>query len=336
MAAPVRSNTASSPFAALLPAVLTACLVAAPLAVGIGTGHHAAGAVGTLGAYLWTVGHQMNPRPIGFRVAAVTALIFGVAGATGALSGQHLWLLVVLVVVWATFQAVADTAGTLLRMPVAMSALCFLLSAMEGGAGFRGALWRGLLVLGGASWMALTELLRHPPWRVPSAGSRDVAIRALVAAWPRSRRFAALLSGPTALSAAVAGLFEISHGAWMATTVLRVLRPEQSATVARSGRRVGGTAAGALLASVLLGVVPYALTAVFVLVACLTAMQLVGPKRYGIYTFFLTLLALELASVGQAASWRLALIRVALTLAGAAVAVASGYLFDVSNRRRTP
>jgi hypothetical protein len=67
---------------------------------------------------------------------------------------------------------------------------------------------------------------------------------------------------------------------------------------------------------------------VIALVVCLSAMQLVGPARYGFYTFFLTLIALELGSVGQAASWHLAVIRVALTLAGAALAVTSGFLYD--------
>ena len=334
MAVPVRSNPPAVPWAAVPPALLTACLVAAPLAAGIASGHGAAGTSAALGAYLWTVGHLMNPRPIGVRVAAVTSLVFGVAGATGALAGRHLWLLVVLVVVWATFQAVADTAGTILRAPVAMAALCFLLSAMYGGTGAGGALWRGLLVLGGASWIALTELVRHPPWRSPEPGSPDLGLAELREAWPRARRFAVLLALPTAFSAAVAGVFEISHGAWMATTVLRVLRPEASATVARSGRRIGGTAAGALLAAVLLGTEPHALTAVIVLVTCLSAMQLVGPKRYGIFTFFLTLLALELGSVSQTTGWHVALIRVGLTLAGAAVAVASGFLFDLGNQRR--
>jgi hypothetical protein len=61
-------------------------------------------------------------------------------------------------------------------------------------------------------------------------------------------------------------------------------------------------------------------------------MQLVGPAHYGFYTFFLTLLALELVSVSQAASWHLALVRVVLTLAGAAVAVASGFLYDRASR----
>jgi uncharacterized membrane protein YccC len=142
-----------------------------------------------------------------------------------------------------------------------------------------------------------------------------------------------LLAVPTALAATVAGLFEISHGAWIATTVLRVLRPDASATLVRSGRRIGGTAAGALVAAVLLGTARHELTVVIVLVICVSAMQLVGPGRYGIYTFFLTLVALELGSVAQAASWHVAVIRVGLTLAGAAVAVTSGYLYDRWARR---
>jgi hypothetical protein len=312
--------------------VATACVVAGPLAAGIGTGHDAAGAAATLGAYLWTVGHLTLARPIGIRVSAVTVVLLGVAGVTGALAGGHLWLLVVLTVIWATGQAVAETAATALRTPVAMSALCFLLSAVGGGASPLGALWRGLLVLGGAAWAALWELALNPPWRSPGEGSRNAGVAQLWAARVRSRGFALLLSVPAALSAGIAGLLEISHGAWMATTVLRVMRPEASVTLARSGRRIVGTSAGALIAAVLFGTARHELTAVIVVVVCLSAMQLVGPARYGYYTFFLTLLALELVSVGHAASWHLALVRVALTLAGVAVALVSGFLYDRASR----
>jgi hypothetical protein len=314
--------------------VVTACLVAGPLAAGIGVGHAAAGAAATLGAYLWTVGHLTVGRPIGIRVAAVNTVLLGVAGLTGALAGGRLWLLVVLTVVWATSQAVAEIAATALRMPVAMSALCFLLSAIGREVSPGAALWRGLLVMGGAAWAAAWELARNQPWRSPGEGSPNIGLAELWAARDRARGFALLLSVPTAFSAGIAGLSGVPHGAWMATTVLRVMRPEASATLTRSGRRIFGTSAGALIAAVLLGTERHDLTAVIVLVICVSAMQLVGPAHYGFYTFFLTLLALELVSVDQAASWRLALIRVGLTLAGAAVAVASGFLYDRASRRR--
>jgi hypothetical protein len=307
---------------------VTGCLVAGPLAAGIGVGHDAAGATATLGAYLWTVGHLTVGRPIGIRVSAVAAVLLAVAGVTGALAGGRLWLLVVLTVVWATCQAVAEIAATSLRVPVAMSALCFLLSAIAGATSPLAALGRGLLVLGGAAWAALWELARKPPWRSPGEGSRNIGLAELWDARVRSRRFALLLSVPTALSACIVGLAGISDGAWMATTVLRVMRPEASATLARSGRRIVGTSAGALIAAVLLGTEPHEATAVIVVVVCMSAMQLIGPAHYGIYTFFLTLLALELVSVGRTASWHLALLRIVLTLAGAAVAVASGFLYD--------
>ncbi|HEX3839861.1 MAG TPA: FUSC family protein [Acidimicrobiales bacterium] len=331
-----RSGRPALPLKAVPPAVVTACLVAAPLGVGIGTGHDLAGASAALGAYLWTVGHLALRRPIGIRVATGTALLFGVAGATGALAGRHLWFLAVMAVAWATFQAVADTAAGPLRVPVAMAALCFLLSAIGGGTGLGGALWRGVLVLGGASWMVVCEMVRHLPEPSSADGTRNFGITELRAAWPRSRAFALLLSIPTALSAGVAGAFAISHGAWTATTVLRVLRPEEATTLARSGRRIVGTAAGALVAALLLAVEPHSLTAVVVLVASVSAMQLIGPKRYGFYTFFLTLLALELGSVGEVASWHLALVRVILTLIGAAVAVSSGFVYDRITRHRRP
>ena len=64
------------------------------------------------------------------------------------------------------------------------------------------------------------------------------------------------------------------------------------------------------------------------MILALTAMHPAGPKRYGIYTFFLTLIALQLSSVGSTPHLRIALIRVVLTLAGTVVAVASGLIYD--------
>jgi hypothetical protein len=87
---------------------VTACLVAVPLAVGFATGHSEAGGIGTLGAYLWTISHITDKRPIGLPISVVTILLLGLAGATGALGGRYLWFLVLMVVLWATAQAVTD------------------------------------------------------------------------------------------------------------------------------------------------------------------------------------------------------------------------------------
>jgi hypothetical protein len=233
-------------------------------------------------------------------------------------------------------RAAAHVAAGALRMPVAMAALGMLLSAIAGGTSPYGALWRGVLFLAGAAWVALCEIVRHPPWRSPDGGTRDLAFGKLDRAWKESRGFALLLAVPTTLAAGAAGTFEISHGAWMATTVLRVLRPDRAETIARSWKRLIGTCAGALLAALLLATVPRPQAAVVVLILALTAMQLVGPMRYGIYTFFLTLIALQLTSVDRTPDLGIALIRVILTLIGTVVAVASGLIYDrVTQHRRS-
>ncbi|HXA32615.1 MAG TPA: FUSC family protein [Acidimicrobiales bacterium] len=316
------------PWPRIASAALTAGLVAVPLALGFATGHSVAGGIGALGAYLWTASHITDKRPIGLPIAVVTILLLGAAGVTGALGGRYLWFLVVMVVVWATMQAVTDVAGGPLRVPVALSALCMLLSAIGGGHTLTGALWQGLLTLGGAAWITGTELVRHPPWRSPGPEVTSLGLKSLVPAWPRARGFALLLVVPTALVAGIAGAFQISHGAWTATTVLRVLRPDTATTVIRSKQRAAGTVAGAILAAVLLAAAPTAVTALVVLVVAVTAMQLVGPRRYGVYTFFLTLIALQLGSIGHQRDWGIALIRAGLTVVGTAIAVISGVVYD--------
>ena len=81
-------------------------------------------------------------------------------------------------------------------------------------------------------------------------------------------------------------------------------------------------------AAVLLAAAPAAVTAVVVVVVAVTAMQLVGPRRYALYTFFLTLIALQISSIGHPRDWGIALIRAVLTLVGSAVAVISSLIYD--------
>jgi hypothetical protein len=323
-----RFDLGDVPWLRVASTVLSAGLVAGPLALGFATGHAAAGGIGALGAYLWTASHITDKRPVGLPIGVATTVLLGLAGVTGALAGGHLWLLVVMVVLWAGFQAVADVAGGALRMPVAMAALCMLLSAIGGGTTPTGALWHGLLTLGGAAWITGTEIVRHPPWRSPGPIMSDFGFKALRGAWPAARGYALLLAIPTALVAAVTGAFQVSHGAWTATTVLRVLRPDHATTITRSWQRATGTAGGALIAALLLSAAPTSVTTVIVLVVAVTAMQLIGPRRYAVYSFFLTVIALELGAIGHRPDFGVAVIRVVLTLVGTVVAVISGLIFE--------
>jgi hypothetical protein len=285
---------------AVASALLTSVTVAAPLAIAAAMGDPVTGGALTLGAYLWTISHMSSLRPLGLQVAAFTTVALGLAAGVGFAAGGSLWLLVVMCGAWAVFQAVGEVAGGPLRMTAAMSALCVLLSSMEGRDSVPDALKFGILVAAGAAWAALVDLVRHPPFGSGEGGTRTLALDRLTGAWPKARAYSALLAGTAMVAAATAGAIRISHGAWMAAAALRVLRPESSATLPRARQRVLGTAGGAAVAAGLLAAPSRDLVVVVVVVVAVAAMQLIGQRRYGPYTFCLTLVALALNSAGQA------------------------------------
>jgi hypothetical protein len=304
-------------------ALFTSVTVAAPLAIAAAMGDLAVGTALTLGAYLWTVSHMSSPRPLGLQVAAVTTVALGLAAGVGFAAGGILWLLIVMCGVWAVFQAVGEIAGGPLRMTAAMSALCVLLSSLGGHASAPDALRFGVTVAAGAAWEAIVDLIRHPPFGSGTDGTRTLALDRLTDAWPKARAYSALLAGTTMVAAATAGSIRISHGAWMAAAALRVLRPKSTATLPRARERVLGTAGGAAVAAGLLAASSHDLVVVVVVVVAVAAMQLIGPHRYGPFTFCLTLVALALNSAGPTMGLDLAGIRLILTVAGTGLAIAS-------------
>ena len=320
------------PWRAVASALLTSVTVAAPLAIAAAMGDPVAGGALTLGAYLWTISHMSNPRPLGPQVAAFTTVALGLAAGAGFAAGGSLWLLVVMCGAWAVFQAVGEVAGGPLRMTAAMSTLCVLLSSMEGRASAPNALKFGILVAAGAAWEALVDLIRHPPFGSRAGGTRALALGRLTGAWPKSRAYSALLAGTTMVAAATAGAIRISHGAWMAAAALRVLRPESTATLPRARQRVLGTAGGAAVAAGLLAAPTHDPVAVVVVVVAVAAMQLIGPRRYGPWTFCLTLVALALNSAGHPGDLDLGGIRLILTVAGTGLAVASILAYEKGTR----
>jgi hypothetical protein len=317
---------------AVVHALAGALVVATPLGIAAAADHGRLGAALTLGAYLWTLSHMTTARPLSVRLALLTSVVLGVAGGLGFGCGGVLWLLVVMCGAWATFQATGEIAGGPLRMTAGMSALCLLLCSIGGRANLDDAVRQGLTVAGGAAWTAALDQLRHLP-RGRSQDPTGLDLHRLRAAWPQARSYAALLAGTSMPAAGVAGAISVSHGAWLAAAILRVLRPGSEVTIPRSRSRLLGTAAGASAAAGLLVIPPHAIIAVAVVVLAVTAMALIGPKRYGPWTFCLTLVALVLIPVEQTPDARLALTRVILTAIGVLIATVAALLYELASAR---
>ena len=100
------------------------------------------------------------------------------------------------------------------------------------------------------------------------------------------------------------------------------MKPTQAQTLLRLKQRFTGTIAGAVFAAGLFCWPLPALLHAGTLGVMLTLMQLVGAKRYAIWTFCLTVIALDLKSVlPQQIGWRLGEERILLTIGGLALAI---------------
>ena len=120
----------------------------------------------------------------------------------------------------------------------------------------------------------------------------------------------------------------VPHGGWVPLTSWRVLRPSYAVTITRAHQRVGGTIAGGLLAATALLVVHQSAWQVAVLGGAAFICFALRPINYGFYVVFATVVVLMLTGIGHPTGVLVAVVRVAATLVGAALAVLGArYLF---------
>ena len=139
-----------------------------------------------------------------------------------------------------------------------------------------------------------------------------------------------------ALDVALILILHIDHGYWLLLTSLIVLQPHVSGTLRRGLERVGGTIGGGILAA-LLAVVLHSQIVIAAVLFPLSLLALaVLPVSYAAFAFFLTP-AFVLAWLPYSGDWKLALIRVFNSFAGAVIAIlAMVFLFPIYERDPAP
>ncbi|WP_164738467.1 FUSC family protein [Aquabacter cavernae] len=274
----------------------------------------------SFGAYLLCVCFPVLSQVDAWPKLIATSVLFGLSATIGAVCGTNLVALLPVAVLFALWQARTELVPGSLRVAVALATLVMLLSTSPlpgmlnpwtyGLALGAGALWQSLLVgalqpVGDTGRLTLWDDLTRP-WRHMR----------------RAERFDGVMMGLGAVGAVICSLIPMSHSGWLLTTALRVMKPSRAETMRRMGQRAFGTLGGALVAMVLLSVdVPLSLHAAL-LGVILWGMLLVGAKRYGIYTFCLTIVALNFNVGSPDMSFEVGLHRVLFSLAGIALGLA--------------
>ncbi|MEU6221520.1 FUSC family protein [Streptomyces sp. NPDC047022] len=133
------------------------------------------------------------------------------------------------------------------------------------------------------------------------------------------------------LGVATAWVLPVPHAVWLATSALRVAKPDTAARHGRARDRVVGTIGGGTIAALLLTPPLTVAERATVVAVTICAMQLAGAAHYGWWTLCLTVVALSFDMQHGANDWRLAGVRMGLTVAGAALALV---VCGLGDRRR--
>jgi uncharacterized membrane protein YccC len=162
-------------------------------------------------------------------------------------------------------------------------------------------------------------------------------MRAQLSAKSAIFRHALRVAAAVAVATAVAIGLALPHGIWLPMTTLVVLQPEFGGTLSRALQRTAGTMAGAVIAGLLLATLHGSFALNLILTALLFVAFFVQRRRYGLGVTFLTPLIVLLLATSVGNPWLDTLDRIVDTAAGAALALAAGYvLWPQWERQRLP
>ena len=133
-------------------------------------------------------------------------------------------------------------------------------------------------------------------------------------------RHALRLAAVVAIDELVSHYIHITHGYWLAMTSIIVLQPYTGETVRRSGERVLGTVAGAILAALLAASIHSQAGLIAVVTVGATFAVALYTVNYPWYCFFLTP-TIVLMTLPHLRDWHFAAVRMGMTGLGAGVAV---------------
>jgi hypothetical protein len=289
-----------------------------PAALGVCLGHEPIGFTASFGAYLVTITHADLPIKGRVQRLATTILMLSVGAMAGASAGQRAWIFLPLAAMSASWQAWTEIADAGIRFPAAMAVLALLLSTGNVSPDFSVATYAAAFA-GGAVWQGLVQYVAARPSDMPPVTLAS-DFKALISSVTAARRFIVTMATLGVAGGAIAASLPLPHAAWLLTAALRVMKPSQAVTRLRLKHRFIGTAAGATVSAGLLGWQLPPLLYAGLLGVMLTVMQLVGTRRYAIWTFCLTVIALDLGQRSHEIGWHAAEDRILLTIGGVALA----------------
>lgn len=293
-------------------AALLAIGVMLPWFIGIVSGYAQYGSIASFASYLLVVSFPLLPASHSLTILGLSALLFSLFASIGVFVTLGTVPFFIFAVLAALVQGLGELKQGYFRLPIALSALAFFLSVGQVPAS--GPVFYSLCFTLGAAWGVFLARLMLPV-NQQSEGSVSLKVSSL------SLRFATGMGIVSLVGSVLACLSGGSHPCWLPAAALRVMKPTREQTIYRIKTRSIGTLAGAATGGLLLGLSPIPWLHALIAGGMLFAMQLIGAKRYGGWSFCLTAIALAFNLTPDASAVNMALNRSLLTIVGMCLAL---------------
>lgn len=294
--------------------LLLAVSVVAPWMLGVATGDAALGNWGSFGSYLLIVSFPRIPQQSAYVALLLAALIISSFAALGANVALGSVLFFIVAVLAAIIQGLTELKCGMMRLPAALGVLAFFLTTGQiqademmpsVGAFLGGTLW-GVIALLMISERTGGNLGR---FFVPKLNRHEF-------------RFITGISLAALAGGALGSGIQASHSCWLPAASLRILKPTRQQTLTRMRDRGVGTLLGAGAGGALLGLYTTPWLHIALVLLLVFTMLMFGAKRYAIWTFCLTAVALTFNLHPGSSPWILAFERGLLTILGLGIVVA--------------
>lgn len=273
------------------------------------------GSIISFGSYLLVSTFIFLPKDHTFKILCLSAIIFSLFATVGIFTTLGSPFFFIFAIFAAATQCISELRNNHLRMPFALATLGYFLSINQ--IPEDGPFFYALFFSMGCIWGIFITYFGFTKETKPLHKNKiDLKNN------PEQQRFTISIAITTLLGSIIACFSPGTHPCWLPAAALRVIKPTQEQTIYRIKTRITGSLLGAAAGGILLGLSPIPWLHILLVCLVMFIMQIATAKRYGIWTFCLTSVALAFNFPATGDIFLMATDRVLLTAGGILIALA--------------
>lgn len=293
----------------------------------IGLLYHQAqnGMIVSFGCYLFVSAFTFLPKDNTLKILLLSVVIYSLFATIGIFTRLGSPFFFIFAVIAATTQCISELRNDYLRLPIALATLGYFLSINQ--IPNSGPYCYAIYFSFGCCWGAIITYFFFKKETTPhTINTVDLKNN------PEQKHFGVTMVIISLVGSIAACFSPGTHPCWLPAAALRVMKPTKEQTTYRIKTRITGSLLGAAAGGILLGLSPIPWLHILIVCSVMFIMQIATAKRYGIWTFCLTAVALAFNFPVTGDILDMATERVLLTAGGIIIALAMLFILPSGSK----